>query len=139
MSGSAAGSGDRSDEASPRSKRTFTYTVDELKSRRHDGELATPAVFEYYVALQSYRRFVSRQPKSLLVQADLKVLQHRLNAICLQLTPFSFSRVFQEILSLGVTSDRLVLSFVNVVFKQAVLNPRFRCCLRCWRGASTSS
>jgi hypothetical protein len=53
----------------------------------------------------------------------MPILQHRINTICLQLNRFSFNQVFQEIVALGIDNDTFVLSFVNVVFKQAVMNP----------------
>ena len=105
-------------------KLAHTYTVDRLRQLRHDRELASNAVFQFHAEIQLYRRYIAdSRRKRQVQQLDMPVLQHRIHAILLQLNVVTYQQVFNEILSLDVTSDVFVLSFVNVVFKQAVLNP----------------
>ena len=102
-----------------------TYTIDQLKQHRHPRELASDSVFQFHAEIQLYRRYIAESRRKHVVQQqlDMPVLQHRINAILLQMNVTTYQQVFSEILSLGVESDNFVLSFVNVVFKQAVLNP----------------
>jgi hypothetical protein len=66
-------------------KRNFIYTIDQLKSLRHERELATPALFRYCTELQLYRRFLavppSRRARTITAHTDLPVLIHRIIAI----------------------------------------------------------
>ena len=105
-------------------KKAHTYTIDQLRRARHDRELANGAVFQFHAEIQLYKRYLAGTRRNRVVQQlDMPALQHRINSILLQLNIDTFQQVFREILSLGIESDVFVLSFVNVVFKQAVLNP----------------
>ncbi|EAX90426.1 hypothetical protein TVAG_221460 [Trichomonas vaginalis G3] len=107
-----------------------TYSIEEIKARRHNNELTNPDelmnVFQFHAELQLYKRFMnnaSSRRRSQVQQADAPVYQHRINNILLQFNVNTFQTVFNELCSLGINSDVFVLSFVNVVFKHAVLNP----------------
>lgn len=105
-------------------KRTHTYTIEQLRQKRHDRELTSPSVFQFHAEIQLYKRYLAgTRRKRAVQQLDMPALQHRINSILLQLNITTFQQVFNDILSLGVESDVFVLSFVNVVYKQAVLNP----------------
>lgn len=105
-------------------KQAHTYTIEQLKAKKHDREFTSPALFQFYAELQLFKRFMSNNHKSRgLKQSDMPVLQHKINSILLQFNLDTFQKVFNDIMGLGVDSDVFVLSYVNVVFKQAVLNP----------------
>ncbi|OHT02806.1 hypothetical protein TRFO_29934 [Tritrichomonas foetus] len=106
-------------------KQTHTYTIEQLKAKRHDRELTAPSVFQFYAELQLFKRFMSNTHKSRghLKPTDMPVLQHKINSILLHFNVNTFPTVFNEILALGIDNEVFVLSYVNVVFKQAVLNP----------------
>jgi hypothetical protein len=106
-------------------RRNRTYSVEQLRARRHDRELTGSSVMQYHAELQLYRRFMAgpRRARVAHAHADMPVLQHRINAICLRLTISSCQAVLNDLLTLGIFSDVFALSYVNVVFKQAVMNP----------------
>lgn len=107
-----------------------TYSLEEMKARRHNKELSNPDelmnIFQFHAELQLYKRFMingSSKRRSQVQSAHAPVYQHRINSILLQFNVNTFQSVFNELCSLGINSDVFVLSFVNVVFKHAVLNP----------------
>ena len=105
-------------------KQEHTYTIEQLKAKRHTRELTAPSVFQFYAELQLFRRFITQNHINRGVkQSDMPVLQHRINQILSSFNVDTFQNVFNLIMALGTDSEVFVLSYVNVVFKQAVLNP----------------
>ncbi|KAH0789287.1 hypothetical protein GPJ56_006838 [Histomonas meleagridis] len=107
-------------------KAEHTYTIKQMRAKRHTHELASQSVFRFHAELQLYKRYISggaHRKKVNSQKANIAVLQQRINNILLQFNVNTFHITFNQILSLGIESDTFVLSFVNVVFKQAALNP----------------
>ena len=107
-------------------KQQHTYTIEQLKAQRHDRELTAPAVFQFYAELQLFKRYMSNSHKTRRgprKESDMPLLQHKINSILLHFNVNTFQYVFNEMVSLNIDDDVFVLSYVNVVFKQAVLNP----------------
>ena len=103
-----------------------TFTVEEMKAKRHNREITEQSVFQFHAELQLYKRFMingGQRRRAQIQMTDAPVLQHRINTLLLRFNVNTFQSIFNEICSLGINSDVFVLSFVNVVFKQAVLNP----------------
>ena len=103
-----------------------TFTIEEMKAQRHNKETTGQAIFQFHAELQLYKRFMingGQRRRAQIQMSEAPVLQHRINSLLLRFNVNTFQSVFNEICSLGINSDVFVLSFVNVVFKQAVLNP----------------
>jgi hypothetical protein len=83
--------------------------------------LAIPALFQLHAELQLCKRFLaeSHRSRTATPPVDMRIIQHRISTICLQLNRFSFDQVFSEIVALGSHTDTFLVSFVNVVFRQA--------------------
>lgn len=103
----------------------MTFTPEEILQRRHKRELASQSIFQFYAELQLYKRYIdgSRKKKRYNRTAATPVIQHQINLTLRRFNVNTFRSVLYEILDLGVEDEVFVLSFVNVIFKQAVLNP----------------
>ena len=113
-------------QAQKQRKISHTYTLEEMKARKTKAEISETSVFQFHAELQLYKRFMingGSKRRAQVQMADAPVLQHRINTILSKFNVTTFTSVLNEICSLGINSDVFVLSFVNVVFKQAVLNP----------------
>lgn len=106
-------------------KASHTYTIEQMKARKHEREYTSPAVFQFNAELQLFKRYTSgtRKNKSKIQAKAIPVLQHHINTILLKFNVNTFQSVFNEMCALGIENEVFVLSFVNVVYKQAVLNP----------------
>jgi len=110
------------EESKKRRKLEHTYTIEYLKSFNRQQTLPTEAVFQYHAELQLFKRNMTSR-RSHTAPANLAVIQQRINQILLHFNSRTYTQVFNEILSIGIFNEGFVLSFVNVLFKQAVLNP----------------
>jgi len=107
-------------------KASMTYTIDQIRQKRHQNETTAVRIFQFHAELQLYKRSLSKGGNKYTTKTqstNAPVLQHQINNILLGFNLNTFQKVFNQICSLGIESDVFALSYVNVVFKQAVLNP----------------